>query len=175
MLPLYLDILVKIKIAYLFGKVSVIEKNGIIAIPYKDINTNTKNHYNNLIGKVECNTNTNNNKYMFYYIPLKNIENYELKNIGIEIYPNILVCPFCFGIHLDIEEQYKYYKMMKKKEQVKKDEKNMNINLNTTITDDMYKILKNHFCFELIKKNCEATNAKEPRFPRAPSFTKEKL
>jgi len=145
MLPLYLDILLKLKIAELFGKVLVNEKNGIDTIPYKDIITNTKNHYNNLIGKVECNTNHN---YSFYYIPLKCIENYEVKNSGMEIYSQIEICPFCFGIYLDSEEQYNYYKMMKHKEtgDIPSD----------TITDELYTLLKENFCFDFIK------NVKEP-------------
>jgi hypothetical protein len=166
MLPLYLDILLKIKIAELFGKVSVIEKDGIDTIQYKYIITNTKNHYNNLIGKVECNTNHN---FSFYYIPLKCIENYEVKNRSLEIYSQIEICPFCFGIYLDTEEQYKYYKMMKKKEQ--EHDMSVDINLDTnldTITDTIYTLLKENFCFEFIK------SAKEPWFPRALSFTKEK-
>ena len=138
MLPLHLDILLKIKIADLFGKVTVIEKNGIHTIPFKHILIYTKNHNNNLIGKVECHTNHN---YNFYYIPLKCIENYEVKHSGIEIYSQISVCPFCFGIYLDSEEQYKYYKMMKKKE------------TSDTITDELYTLLKEHFCFDFIKKN----------------------
>ena len=138
MLPLHLNILLKVKIADLFGKVSVIEKNGINTIPFKHILKKPKNHYNNLIGKVECHTNHN---YNFYYIPLKCIENYEVKHSGIEIYSKISVCPFCFGIHLDIEEQYKYYKMMKNKE------------TSDTITDELYTLLKEHFCFDFIKKN----------------------
>jgi hypothetical protein len=152
MLPLYLDILLKIKSAKLFGKVSVIEKNGIDTIPFKNIRINTKNHHNNLIGKVECNDynecNNNNLNFRFYYIPLKFIDNYELKNIGIEIVSNIAVCPFCFGIHLDSEEQYKYYKMIKKKEQ----RHNLGDDIDI-ISDELYKLLKEHFCFELIKKN----------------------
>ena len=145
MLPLHLNILLKLKIAELFGKVSVIEKDGIDTIPYKDIIINTKNHYNNLIGKVECNTN-----FSFYYIPLKCIENYELKNSGVEIYSQIEICPFCFGIYLDSEEQYKYYKMMKNKEQ----EQDMNLDINLdTITDTIYTLLKENFCFEFIKTN----------------------
>ena len=139
MLPLHLTILLKLKSAELFGKVSVIEKNGIDTIPYKDIIINTKNHYNNLIGKVECNT-----TFRFYYIPLKCIENYEVKNSGMEIYSQIEICPFCFGIYLDSEEQYNYYKMMKKKEQ----EQDMNLD---TITDAIYTLLKENFCFEFIK------------------------
>ena len=161
MLPLHLNILLKLKIADLFGKVSVIEKDGIDTIHYKDIITNTKNHDNNLIGKVECNITFN-----FYYIPLKCIENYEVKNSGVEIYSQIEICPFCFGIYLDSEEQYKYYKMMKNKE--KKQDMNLDINLETPITDTIYTLLKEHFCFDFIK------NAKELRFPRAPSFIKEK-
>jgi len=148
MLPLYLDILLKIKIINLFGKVSVIEKDGIDTIPYKDIITNTKNHDNNLIGKVECNTNHN---YNFYYIPLNTIDNYELKNSGMEIYPQLSICPFCFGIYLDIEEQYKYYKMMRQKEEK---DMNLDMNLDTTINDELYILLKEHFCFDFIKKTC---------------------
>jgi hypothetical protein len=147
MLPLYLDILLKIKIAELFGKVSVIEKNGIDTISFKNIHIYTKNHHNNLIGKVECND-YNNNNFMFYYIPLKCIENYEVKNSGIEIYSQLSVCPFCFGIHLDIEEQYNYYKMMKNKEMIYFLGDGIDI-----ISDELYKLLKEHFCFELIKKN----------------------
>jgi hypothetical protein len=161
MLPLYLEILLKLKIAERFGKVSVIEKNGINTIPFKNILIYTKNHHNNLIGKVEC----NDNKSMFYYIPLNTIDNYELKNSGMEIYSQISVCPFCFGIYLDTEEQYKYYKMMRQKEEK---DTNLDTNLDTTITDELYTLLKEYFCFDFIK------NAKEPRFPRAPSFTKEK-
>lgn len=155
MLPLYLDILLKIKSAKLFGKVSVIEKNGIDTIPFKNIHIYTKNHHNNLIGKVECNDyndynecNNNNFNFRFYYIPLKFIDNYELKNIGIEIASNIAVCPFCFGIHLDSEEQYKYYKMIKTKEQ--KPDLGDGIDI---ISDELYKLLKEHFCFDFIKKN----------------------
>ena len=168
MLPLHLNILLKLKIAELFGKVSVIEKDGIDTIPYKDIIIYTKNHYNNLIGKVECNTNHN---YNFYYIPLKCIENYEVKTSGMEIYSQIEICPFCFGIYLDSEEQYKYYKMMKNKKQ--EQDMNLDINLETPITDTIYTLLKENFCFDFIK-NAKEPNAKEPRFPRAPSFTKEK-
>ena len=146
MLPLYLEILLKIKIAELFGKVSVIEKNGIDTIPYKNIITNTKNHYNNLIGKVECKTDTN---FSFYYIPIKCIENYEVKNSGMKIYSQIEICPFCFGIYLDTEEQYNYYKMMKKKAQ--KQDMNLDMNLDNTISDVLYTLLKEHFCFEFIK------------------------
>jgi hypothetical protein len=157
MLPLHLNILLKVRIAELFGKVSVIEKNSIKTIPYKHIHINIKNHYNNLIGKVECHTNTN--KFMFYYIPLKTIENYEFKNSGVEIISEISICPFCFGIHLDSEEQYKYYKMIKKKEKEQDTnldtnlDPNLDPNLDTTIPDDIYKILKEHFCFDFIKKN----------------------
>ena len=146
MLPLHLDILLKVKIADLFGKVSVIEKNGINTIPFKHILKKPKNHYNNLIGKVECHTNYN---YNFYYIPNTCIENYELKHSGMEIVSQISICPFCFGIHLDTEEQYKYYKMMKNKETSDISD------TSDTITDELYTILKKHFCFDFIKTNCE--------------------
>ena len=146
MIPLHLDILLKLQIANLFGKVSVIEKYGMNTIPFKHIRVNSKKHNNNLIGKVECNTNHN---FNFYYIPLKCIEDYEFKNIGMELYSQISVCPFCFGIHLDSVEQYKYYKMMKKKE----------TNETDTISDELYTLLKEHFCFEFIKKNIESYEA----------------
>ena len=144
MLPLDLNILLKVKIATLFGKVPVVEKNGITHIPFKNININTKKHNNNLIGKVEYNTNHN---YNFYYIPNKYIENYEFKNIGIEIYSDLSICPFCLGIYLDINEQYKYYKIIKKIEYENSD------TLSDNITDDIYILLQERFCFDFIKKN----------------------
>ena len=152
MLPLHLDILLKVKIAELFGKVSVIEKNGINTIPFKHILKKPNNHYNNLIGKVECYTNHN---YNFYYIPNTCIENYELKHSGMKIVSEISICPFCFGIHLDTEEQYKYYKMMKRKEQDMTIDMNLDMTLDTTITDELYTLLREHFCFDFIKTNCE--------------------
>ena len=148
MLPLHLNILLKIKIAELFGKVSVIEKYNIDSIPFKNIIINTKNHHNNLIGKVECYNNLN-----FYYIPIKCIENYEIKDIGIDIYSDLSICPFCSGIQLDIDEQYKYYKIMKKK-----DCEN-NANLTYNLSNDIYILLQERFCFDLIKKNINSYEA----------------
>ena len=139
MLPLNLNILLQLKIVELFGKIPVNEKNGINKIPYKKIKLNTKNHHNNLMGKVEC------HKFIFYYIPIKYIEIYEQQNIGISICSHITICPFCFGIQLDIEEQYNYYTKM--------------MNLDMNITDDTYKLLKENFCFELIKKNIDSYEA----------------
>ena len=71
-----------------------------------------------------------------------------------EIYSHISLCPFCFGIHLDSEEQYKYYKMMKKKEHAMKVD-----TITDTITDTIYTLLKEHFCFDFIKKNINSYEA----------------
>jgi hypothetical protein len=154
MIPLHLEILLKLKIAELFGKVSVIENNNnnihtINTIQYKNIIPDTKNHHNNLIGKIIC------NKFNFYYIPLKFIENYEKNNIGIPICYTINICPFCSGIILDNEVQSKYYKMIKKKEleSVINKDTNQDVDIDVTmiISDNIYKILKTNFCFELVK------------------------
>ena len=146
MVPLHLDILLKFKIANLFGKIPVVQKNSkkINSIPYKNIIPDCKNHHNNLIGKIIC------HDFDFYYIPFIFIENYEQKKSGIAIYSNcdIEICPFCFGIQLDIEEQNKFYKMMKKKDMDASDASDTS----NTITDDIYKLLKKYFCFELVKK-----------------------
>jgi hypothetical protein len=136
---LYLEYLLKIKIAEIFGILPVNSKkyiNGINTIPFKNIITNTKNHNNNLFGKVVC------RDFMFYYIPLNLIENYENNNIGIPISHHINVCPFCFGIQLDIEEQLKLYNML-----------NTNINnseLNTL--NNLNNLIKDKYCFEMAKK-----------------------
>ena len=151
MVPLDLEILLKLKIAELFGKVSVIEKNNINTINYKNIIPDIKNHHNNLIGKIVC------SKFDFYYIPLKFIENYENNNIGIPICYNINICPFCSGIILENEVQYKYYRLMKNKEIVINPDANqdvdidINIDITMLISDDIYKLLKTKYCFELVK------------------------
>lgn len=126
---LYLDYLLKLKIAELFGFLPVNIKNNINSIPFKNIITNTKNHKNNLIGKVVC------QNFMFYYIPLDLIEQYEQNTIGISICHHINVCPFCFGIQLDSEEQLKLYKL------INKDSDELN---NMTI------LIKDKFCFDMV-------------------------
>jgi hypothetical protein len=126
---LYLDYLLKLKIAELFGFLPVNIKNNINSIPFKNIITNTKNHKNNLIGKVVC------QNFMFYYIPLHLIDQYEQNNIGIPICHHINVCPFCFGIQLDNEEQLKLYKL------INKDSDELN---NMTI------LIKDKFCFDMV-------------------------
>ena len=126
---LYLDYLLKLKIANLFGILPVTKTNGINGIPYKNVITDTKNHKNNLIGKVVC------QNFMFYYIPLHLIEQYEQNNIGISICPHINVCPFCFGIKLDSEEQLKLYKLIiKDSEEI----------------DNMTILIKDKFCFDMV-------------------------
>ncbi len=126
---LYLDYLLKLKIANLFGILPVNRTNGINSIPFKNVITDTKNHKNNLIGKVVC------QNFMFYYIPLHLIEQFEQHNIGIPICPHINVCPFCFGIQLDSEEQLKLYKL------INKDSDELN---NMTI------LIKDKFCFDMV-------------------------
>jgi hypothetical protein len=149
MVPLHLEILLKLKIAELFGKVSVIDKHNknITTIQYKNIIPDTTQHNNNLIGKIVC------NRFDFYYIPLKFIENYENNSIGIPICYNIDICPFCSGIILDNEVQYKYYKMIKNMELVINTDTNININIDNSIiiSNNIYQILKTKFCFELVK------------------------
>ena len=135
MIPLYLDVLLKLKIVDIFGKIPVIKKNNINFLQYKYIVTDTKNHNNNLIGKVGY------NKYVFYYIHIELIEKYEKKDLGIPICSHISICPFCFGIQLDIDEQYKYYDMIKNKDTNESD-----------MPDTIYNLLKDKFCFELVKK-----------------------
>ena len=133
MLPLYLEYVLKINIANKFGNITVIEKNGITTLPYENIITNIKKHHNNLMGKVEiCSP-----KFMFYYIPTKLIEKYETHSIGIPICHNISICPFCFGIQLSIEEQHKLYKQLN----------------NMVFNDDINILIKEKYCFELIKLN----------------------
>lgn len=133
---LYLEYLLKIKISEIFGILQVNSKkyidgiNGINTIPFKNIITSTKNHHNNLFGKVVC------RDFMFYYIPLNLIENYEQNNIGIPISHHINVCPFCFGIQLDIEEQLKLYNML-------------NTNINNL---ELNNLIKDKYCFEMAKK-----------------------
>jgi len=135
---LYLQYILKIKIAEIFGKISVIKKNNINTISYKDIIHDTKNHNNNLIGKVLS------NNFEFYYIPLKLIENYETNNIGVSICSHIDICPFCFGIHLEIEEQLKLYNILNNQEIANEPEiKNMN------------KLIRDKYCFELVKQDLE--------------------
>ena len=130
---LYLEYLLKLKIAELFGFVPVNSKNGIKSIPFKNVITDTKNHNNNLVGKVVC------QNFMFYYIPLHLIEQYEKNNIGIPICTHINVCPFCFGIQLDCEEQLKLYKL------INKDSENSDELNNMTI------LIKDKFCFDMVK------------------------
>ena len=131
MLPLYLEYILKINIANKFGNIPVIEKNGITTLSYKNIIIDTKKHHNNLMGKVEiCSP-----KFMFYYIPTKLIEKYDIHNIGIPICHNILICPFCFGIQLSIEEQNKLYTKLN----------------NMEFTNDINILLRKNFCFELVK------------------------
>jgi hypothetical protein len=127
---LYLEYLLKIKISEVFGVLPVNNKNSINIIPFKNINTDTKNHNNNLFGKVVC------RDFMFYYIPLNLIEKYEQSKIGIPISYHINVCPFCFGIQLDIEEQIKLYNILNKNLD--------NLELNT--------LIKDKYCFEIVKK-----------------------
>ena len=136
---LYLQYILKLKIAEIFGKIPVIKKNNVNIIPYTHIIHDTQNHKNNLIGKVLS------NNFGFYYIPLHIIENYEAKNIGISICSHIDICPFCFGIHLDIEEQVKLYNILNNQEIY--DEPDIN-NLN--------KIIRDKYCFELVKQLLEA-------------------
>ena len=139
---LYLEYLLKIKIAEIFGILPVNSKkyingiNGINSIPFKNIITKPKNHHNNLFGKVVC------RDFMFYYIPLNLIENYENNNIGIPISHHINVCPFCFGIQLDIEEQLKLYNML-----------NTNINNSElNVINTLNNLIKDKYCFEMVKK-----------------------
>jgi len=130
---LYLEYLLKIKISEIFGNLPVNSKkykNCIDIIPFKNIITDTKNHNNNLFGKVVC------HDFLFYYIPLNIIEKYEQTNVGIPISYNINVCPFCFGIQLDIEEQIKLYNILNKNLD--------NLELNT--------LIKDKYCFEIVKK-----------------------
>ena len=142
--PLYLEILLQLKTAEIFGNIPVIEKNKINYVQYKNISIDTKNHHNNLIGKVVC------KNFKFYYIPLKFIDNYDQSYIGIPICSNIDICPFCFGIQLDIDKQYKYYKIMKEHE-YKEDHDSIIFNdISNDISNDIYKILKKKFCFEII-------------------------
>jgi hypothetical protein len=149
MIPEHLEILLKLKVAEVFGKVSVIEKNNknITTIHYKNIIPDTSHHHNNLIGKIVC------TKFDFYYIPLTYIDNYEQKKEGLSICHTIDICPFCSGIILESELESKYYKMMKKKELVMNLDNDPDIDLDSamTISDDIYKVLKKYFCFELIK------------------------
>ena len=166
MKSLHLEILLKLKIAKLFGKVPVNGKNNgknkCNYVQYKDIIPDTKHHYNNLMGKIVC------NNYDFYYVPLKFIENYEHNNIGISICSNIEICPFCSGIILDSESQYKYYKMMQNKKNIEIEieiytdtnidtnidtNTNTDTNLSIIISDEIYKLLNTNFCFEIVKNN----------------------
>jgi hypothetical protein len=139
---LYLEYLLKIKIAEIFGILPVNSKkyingiNSIYTIPFKNIIINTKNHHNNLVGKVVC------RDFMFYYIALNLIENYEQNNIGIPISQHINVCPFCFGIQLDIEEQLKLYNILKT---------NLD-NSELNAINSLNNLIKNKYCFEIAKK-----------------------
>ena len=126
MIPLYLEYLLKIKIAEIVGKLPVNTKNNINTIQYKNILLDNKNHYNNLIGKVVL------DNFNFYYVPINLIENYENNQIGIPICYHIYICPFCFGIQLDIEEQMKLYKII-------------------TLDSEINQLLKDKFCFEIVK------------------------
>jgi hypothetical protein len=145
MIPVHLEILLKLKIAKYFGTIPIINKddNNINTIHYKNIIPEPKQHHNNLMGKIVS------NKFDFYYIPLKYIDNYEQKKEGLSICYNIDICPFCSGIILESELESKYYKMMKKKELV------MNLDTDSdsaiTMSDEIYKVLKTKFCFELVK------------------------
>ena len=132
MLPLYLEYFLKLKIAEIFGNLPVNENNNVKNIPYKKILIDTKNHNNNLIGKVVL------NNFMFYYIPIKLLENYENNSIGIPICYHIDICPFCFGIQLEIENQIKLYKLIKDSED-SEEIKYMN------------SLIKNKFCFDMVK------------------------
>ena len=58
----YLEYLLKIKISELFGTLPITIKNYINFISFKNVIPDTKNHHNNLIGKVSC------KKFIFYYI-----------------------------------------------------------------------------------------------------------
>ena len=131
MLPIHLQYILKINIANKYGTVPVIEKDGIKTVPYKNIITNTKNHHNNLIGKIEIFS----PKFMFFYIPTNFIEKYDKYSIGLPICYNISICPFCFGIQLPIEEQNILYKKL-------------NI---MDFNDDINTLIQDKFCFELIK------------------------
>ena len=71
MLPLHLEILLKLKVAELFGNIPIINKdNNINIIHYKNIIPDTKQHHNNLIGKIVC------NKFDFYYSQIPYIVSY---------------------------------------------------------------------------------------------------
>jgi len=134
----YLEYLLKIKISELFGTLPITIKNNINFIAFKNVIPETKNHHNNLIGKVSC------KKFIFYYIPLQVIENYENNAIGIPICNDILVCPFCFGIQLPIEEQSKLYDML-----------NMNnlegdISNETNQINDIQEYIRSKYCFEML-------------------------
>jgi hypothetical protein len=139
MLPIYLELLLKVKIAELFGKLHVNKNNinNINTIQYKNVLLDTKNHKNNLIGKILC------NNFSFYYVPIKFIEKYENNGSGIPICYHINICPFCFGIQLDIEEQLKIYDMLNNKNEILDDNNN----------DKMNMFIRSNFCFEMVKNN----------------------
>lgn len=149
MVPFHLEILLKLKIAEVFGTIPIINKDNtnIDTIYYKNILPEPKQHHNNLMGKIIS------NKCNFYYIPLTYIDNYEQKQEGLSICYTIDICPFCSGIILESGDQSKYYKMMKKKELELTQDTNQDIDLDITLSmsDDIYKVLKTKFCFELVK------------------------
>ena len=147
MLPIYLELLLKVKIAELFGKLHVNKNNinNINTIQYKNILLDTKNHKNNLIGKILC------NNFSFYYVPIKFIEKYENNGSGIPICYHINICPFCFGIQLDIEEQLKIYDILNNKNEILDD--NYNYDDNDDNNNKMNMFIRSNFCFEIAKNN----------------------
>ena len=127
----YFNYLLKIKIADLFGILPVCIKNNITLISFKSIVSDTKQHHNNLIGKVSCK-----NNFTFFYIPFELIENYEINKIGIPIYNDIYVCPFCFGIQLSLDDQNKLYNILN------------NVTPESDLEMNIY--LRSKFCLDLL-------------------------
>ena len=78
-------------------------------------------------------------------MPIKFIEKYENNGSGIPICYHINICPFCFGIQLDIEEQLKIYDMLNNKNEILDDNNNDN--------DKMNMFIRSNFCFEMVKNN----------------------
>ena len=131
MLPSHLEYFLLQKIATIFGNIPIIEKNGMKTVKYKNIICDINNHHNNLIGKVNC------PNFEFYYLPITILENYDKNQVGINIYTNIDICPFCFGIQLPLDEQIKLYGKFNAE--------------NSIENNNIYNFIKMHYCFELAK------------------------
>lgn len=133
----YFNYLLKIKKAEIFGTLPIHIKNYTNFVSFKTVISNSKNHHNNLIGKV-CFK----NNFKFYYIPFELIENYEINKIGIPICNDIYICPFCFGIQLSLEDQSKLYNLLNNIDN--------EINNNVEVNLEMNIYIRSKFCIDLL-------------------------